>query len=449
MSEQDSTTVPLPADEGWADWWRVLRTPGGYREDGAAPAANRTDLARAFGALVEEQDDDAHRLLQGPLTDRSLGGWQAVALALQAIVLARRGAPAAGELRRAAETAAARHDLHAAWVELAAALIDLEHGNRNRALQVLLEVGRRFTIHREPIGRIHALVWAGRIELLLGRAARGRARIAGSLEAARVLGLGALAALAERSSRIPLLPRAEPTTTLSLAAPGLGLGPRERAIAAFAAAAGEGDETLAEALLDACAREVEGADHAVERLVLAAGRAFLERRRGFAASLQAHLREAARVAAEAEIDADHYRVLAQLVQQAQVIHRGSRRFLSEVDRPAGVLPPEWELVLDARRHELRAGERVISFRRKPVVRRLFYALAAHVGKALTKDVLAQAAWGSDYNPLVHEDVLRVNIQHLRRAIEPAGLTLWFDDVGYRLDAPEEFVFIECVEGIAS
>jgi hypothetical protein len=36
----------------------------------------------------------------------------------------------------------------------------------------------------------------------------------------------------------------------------------------------------------------------------------------------------------------------------------------------------------------------------------------------------------------------VNIQHLRRAIERHGLSLWFDDVGYRLDVPRGFAFVE-------
>jgi DNA-binding winged helix-turn-helix (wHTH) protein len=61
---------------------------------------------------------------------------------------------------------------------------------------------------------------------------------------------------------------------------------------------------------------------------------------------------------------------------------------------------------------------------------------------VSKDALTRAVWGVDYNPLVHEYGLRVNIHHLRRAIEPVGLSVRFDDVGYRLEARCPFAFLE-------
>jgi hypothetical protein len=231
----------------------------------------------------------------------------------------------------------------------------------------------------------------------------------------------------------PVRPRGEPVPTgrRSLLA-------REKAIEAFSVAAVGGDATLAEALLESSWREAEGPDHAVERLIVTAGRAFLERRRGAVAAVRERLREAARLAADGGVDTGHYLALAHLVVHEQLIHEGRRQFISGPEPGLGA----FAIVLDARRHELRAGDQVLSFRRKPVVRKLLYALAAHAGHPLTKDALARAAWGQDYNPLLHEDGLRVNIQHLRRAIERHGLSLWFDDVGYRLDVPRGFAFVE-------
>src|SRR5262245_29015866 len=109
--------------ETQAVWRRVLRAPGAYlTEDTGAPPLEPAHLALAFGALVDEEDEDARRLLGHALPERGHGGGSAgpVALAFQAVLMTRLGSPLAVALQREAE-AATDHELETTWVALAAA----------------------------------------------------------------------------------------------------------------------------------------------------------------------------------------------------------------------------------------------------------------------------------------------------------------------------------------
>ena len=99
-------------------------------------------------------------------------------------------------------------------------------------------------------------------------------------------------------------------------------------------------------------------------------------------------------------------------------------------------------VVDARTHELRSGGHTVSLLRRPILRRLLYRLVRRRGAVATKDELAAALWARDYNPLGDDGPLKSNIANLRKLIEPAGISIDFDEDGYRLVGAEQLVYIE-------
>ena len=96
--------------------------------------------------------------------------------------------------------------------------------------------------------------------------------------------------------------------------------------------------------------------------------------------------------------------------------------------------PAAPVVLDSVRHEIIAGGETIALGKRPVMRKLLYALAARVGEVLTKDELTQAAWGQAYDPLRHDNPLFVNLSRLRSLVKAAGVSVEADpdQGGYRL-----------------
>jgi DNA-binding response OmpR family regulator len=67
-----------------------------------------------------------------------------------------------------------------------------------------------------------------------------------------------------------------------------------------------------------------------------------------------------------------------------------------------------------------------------VLRRLLYALASRPNTAVSRDDLVQEVWSATYHPLVHDNVLLVNITRLRALVEGTGLAIEADEGGYRL-----------------
>ena len=101
----------------------------------------------------------------------------------------------------------------------------------------------------------------------------------------------------------------------------------------------------------------------------------------------------------------------------------------------------FEVVLDGRSHELRVKRRVVSLKRRPVLRKLLYALAARPNTVLSKEDLASHLWAARYNPLRHDNALWVNLRRLRVLLQKSGLVIELSDDGYRLAVPEGFVYI--------
>lgn len=103
--------------------------------------------------------------------------------------------------------------------------------------------------------------------------------------------------------------------------------------------------------------------------------------------------------------------------------------------PRGTTAP---VVVDAVRHEVIAGAHTLALGKRPVMRKLLYALAARPGEVLAKDELTQAAWARPYDPLRHDNPLFVNLSRLRTLLKPTGVSVEADpdQGGYRLVSPD-------------
>jgi hypothetical protein len=121
-----------------------------------------------------------------------------------------------------------------------------------------------------------------------------------------------------------------------------------------------------------------------------------------------------------------------------VVTVGGRRIAPE-SAPAA---PQREIVLDRETGELRAPSGTIAFARRHVLRRLLYRMALCPGEVVSKELLAQAAWGVVYHPLRHGNALFVNIHRLRALLEGTGLGLISSEDGYALSAPPGFRFLK-------
>ena len=145
-----------------------------------------------------------------------------------------------------------------------------------------------------------------------------------------------------------------------------------------------------------------------------------------------------RLCAEANIDADLISAMLSVVGDVVLVSETSRKTL----RAEHLDLSSVSIVIDARSHELRIRDRIVSLRKRTVLRRLLYALTRKVGRPVSKDDLTEALWSRPYNPIIHDNPLKSNIRHARNILAEAQIEIEFDEPGYRLVAPTGFAFVE-------
>jgi hypothetical protein len=173
----------------------------------------------------------------------------------------------------------------------------------------------------------------------------------------------------------------------------------------------------------------ESDDYAFERALLELGRAILARRHGQERVAAQHLQKAVAQAASCGADED---IIPQLFQA--LLELGSTPRLVDDDR-------ESSLVIDGERHEIRFGTHRLPLTSRSVSRHLLYTFAAAPKRHLTRDMIARALWGTDYDPLRHESTLKSNIRRLRSLLAGTNAEIINDSKGYRLLLPPGAVFI--------
>lgn len=107
-------------------------------------------------------------------------------------------------------------------------------------------------------------------------------------------------------------------------------------------------------------------------------------------------------------------------QQLQHLSEHAQRFVNEFFEDFHFVPEQMlDMVIDPNSHYVREkhlGE--IPFHNKFTLMRILLLLAEAPGKEFSKEDLAQKIWGQDYNPLRHDNNIYININRLRKLVEP-------------------------------
>ena len=104
-------------------------------------------------------------------------------------------------------------------------------------------------------------------------------------------------------------------------------------------------------------------------------------------------------------------------------------------RPVAPPPPEYlengPIRIDAQRHEVRIGERIVAF--SPKEFEILRRLVAGRGEPLVNKEVLRDIWGADHTK--DNQYLRVYMSQLRKKLEPAGLhnAISYSKQGYRMD----------------
>jgi hypothetical protein len=210
---------------------------------------------------------------------------------------------------------------------------------------------------------------------------------------------------------------------------------RARALSALRAAA-RGEPRQADALLAEVERCARGPGHAFDRALAHLARAVLLAVDGLAQAADAELMRALQAAASELVDPDLVLERVRALGDVVLVTGPERRQLAS---SAAIALPSEAVIVDARSDELIVRGELRSLKRRPVVRRLLYALARHPGRVLGKDALVEAVWGCPYDPQRHDDTIKSNVLHLRRVLANSGVAITCRDPGYRLDAADQLV----------
>ncbi|MHA7633799.1 winged helix-turn-helix domain-containing protein [Corallococcus sp. M7] len=389
--------------------------------------------ARALMLWIEGRDSElAEPLAQcvSLLEDAPLDSRGPLVAAMSAGILSRLGrfteadAALASARERLGQLGAPRLALE---LDCIAAWVRGELGQRRAALAALRETEGRAEKAGYLFVRLLCRVGAGRMLLELGRRAEGHAQLDAVEEEVRARGVVGLMRAARVARTLDVPGPDAPPITVEPREVRPGIAARQRALAALSAAR-SADVPRATALLTALEPLARGDDFALERTLGHLARATLHRHAGRAQEVAQALEAATREGTEGGVDPE---LMAEL----------TRPFTSTAQAAAPEAPEA--VVLDARRHELRAPGKTVSLERRALPRRLLYALARQPGRILSKEDCVRAMWNADYDPRLHDNALRVHVSHVRDMLEGTGTRVVFEDPGYRLEVSPGFTFVPC------
>ncbi|WP_375754437.1 winged helix-turn-helix domain-containing protein [Corallococcus exercitus] len=390
--------------------------------------------ARALMLWIEGRDSElAEPLAQcvSLLEDAPLDSRGPLVAAMSAGILSRLGrfteadAALASARERLGQLGAPRLALELDCIE---AWVRGERGQRRAALAALRETEGRAEKAGYLFVRLLCRVGAGRMLLELGRRAEGRAQLDAVEEEVRARGVVGLMRAARVARTLDVPGPEAPPVPVEPREVRPGIAARQRALAALADARGA-DAPRATALLTALEPLSRGEDFVLEHTLAHLTRATLHRHAGRTRESAEALAEALRTGTEGGLDPELMAELTRPLASAP-----------EAPRPQQAPAPE-QVVLDARRHELRAPGKTVSLERRALPRRLLYALARQPGRTLSKEDCVRAMWNADYDPRLHDNALRVHVSHVRDMLEGTGTRVVFEDPGYRLEVTPGFTFV--------
>lgn len=417
------------------------------RRDVMARATNETRALAGFFSVITLMQHgrggrelaEAIELARGLLPDRAPPYTAKVTVPLAlAAALARLGRiEESDELAGPAEASAKQHEDLQTQVYVTRMFADmlLAKGDRLAALEAVRKTKDAYRKAGSKLGWLLGSASTARALYELGRRREADRLADEAEEGAREAGIGSVlhaVAAARQSDPVALLgEEKEPSYT--------GHRSDDARAAALAAltAGSQGEAAVAERHLAELTR-LSGTDgYGVERSIALLTRATLARIEGKIDAADKLLSEARAASAEGGVDSEVFDGLASRVGGGRAVTLGAKRALS-----AAPPPMAFDVILDGRTHELRAGKKVVTLAKRPTLRKLLYAMAGRPNRALTKAELAAAIWPGRYDPLRHDGALWVNLRRLRQllASTPLAVELWND--GYRLVVPESFIYLD-------
>ncbi|HTE56426.1 MAG TPA: winged helix-turn-helix domain-containing protein [Kofleriaceae bacterium] len=405
-------------------------------------------LYLAFVLTTEERDTEAYEAIRRALVLRGENALSYRSSVLASTVLAAiAGAlghfdEAEAALDEARQLMAGDEDvLLTTYVRYTRAALLAERGDWVEALEALRALVDLFRQGGHLVGELSGAALRGRILLVMGRRSEALGLLDECRAAASQRGLPGIERAVERALAC------DPARLLGgaaelkpgVAAAGGRAGTRVwHRLAGAIRLAAAGEIRRASAVVAAEAALPDRPGHELGRVLAAVAEAVIAMVGGDSTAVQTHLSAARAQAAAAGIDEDLVTVLLAALGPLRVVSAAGSRITSGADLTIG---PD-DRVVDARSHELRAGAQTVSLLRRPMLRRLLYGLARRRGVVVSKDELAAALWSRDYHPLSDHGPLKSNIANLRKLIERAGLSIDFDDDGYRLLGAERLIYIE-------
>jgi tetratricopeptide (TPR) repeat protein len=275
-----------------------------------------------------------------------------------------------------------------------------QRGERVDLVEELESLRREFEAAGYVLGRLWAEALLLRTSYALGRRARAEQIYAEAMACAEAHGVvTAKQHLIRARDEDPL--RAMQAVCVPRSTRGHAV--RDRVLAALVESAG-GDRRKVDALLASVPGSIDGRGYALDRAIVMLARG--------------NEPEAKREAAREQADPDL------------------------MDEIAKTLPTiAFQVIVDGRRHQIRANGAIVSLGKRRAVRQILYRLASRPNRIVSRDELAYALWTRSYDPLAHENALKSNISNLRKLIELAALQVEADASGYRLIVPDRFLFV--------
>lgn len=322
--------------------------------------------------------------------------------------------------------------------------ISYERGNRFEAIGEWEQLIREADRVGAPSGRLWSQVWLARAWLVLGRRRAALVLLEAIDREARQLDAQHVVSAALRSSALD--PIAQWNTPPQPPPPQAKRGDAARwhAWAALRAAC-RADSSEMTALLAAHERLATGEDYALDRAIGALARAARARVDDDQAEAERWKREAESQAAAGGADPDLIALLWKALADVRVLEWADGRASASLVRADAALEQRLAaapLIVDGRTHQVRRGGEAVSLARRPILRRLLYSLARRIGEVQDKERLVAEVWQAGYDPRMHDNAMRVNVRYLRDLVEGLGLSIEFDEQGYRLRCDRRFVYVE-------
>ena len=280
------------------------------------------------------------------------------------------------------------------------------------------------------LGELVSLTLVGRVLLTMGRRGEGRRTLSEVRARAEQHGYDGVVRLVDRAAMNDpaLLFMATPRRPSAQAWSGL--------FAALRAAAA-GDRARAMALV--AEHDVDRPGHELGRALVQLVHALIALTGSEGGCAEQHLAAAHAAAAAGSIDRDLLTDLLRAIGTARLVQADGARIVPD---PGAELPPGVAVCVDQRTHDLRVGDRTTSLARRPMLRRLLYALVRPPRGLVSKEELARAMWSRPYNAATDPGPLKTNVANLRKLLEPSGVHIEFDDDGYRLTSSERLACLE-------